>query len=211
MLLFGIQSFEYKHTPESAIKEMAAKGLRTPIGDKTYSVDSFVSSDFMSALTDTTSKISLERAQEVGADLVITSEHAGARPTHAVWQGKVFSLKGKQGKYDDFYAATGFGKVDGLCGINCRHSYQPYFAEVGSSANTGTHVSQRLNAKIYDAEQKQRGIERQIRSWKRQETALKAGGYDSSYETSKVREYQQKMRDLIDNNDFLTRDYAREK
>lgn len=49
---------------------------------------------------------------------------------------------------------------------------------------------------FYDATQQQRGIERKIRYWKRQEGALKAAGLDASGETAKVREWQARARDF---------------
>ena len=41
--------------------------------------------------------------KQTGTDLVETTAHHGARPDHAVWQGKVFSVSGTHEKYPDFY------------------------------------------------------------------------------------------------------------
>lgn len=61
--------------------------------------------------------------EEAGVRLVEVSSHGGARPEHARWQGRVYSLDGDvtiDGKrYKDFYRETGYGKVDGLGGANC--------------------------------------------------------------------------------------------
>lgn len=43
----------------------------------------------------------------------------------------------------------------------------------------------------------QRGIERKIRHWKRQETALGEARLNSDFETAKVKHYQAEMRDFI--------------
>ena len=59
------------------------------------------------------------RMDEWECDLVFTSAHYGARPTHAVWQGKVFSRSGSSPDYPDLVQATGYGTVTGLCGANC--------------------------------------------------------------------------------------------
>ena len=50
---------------------------------------------------------------------------------------------------------------------------------------------------FYTATQYQRGIERKIREWKRQEAALQAAGQDASFETGKVKQWQQTMREFI--------------
>lgn len=39
-----------------------------------------------------TAQIQLARAKEVGVNLCIVSSHLGARPSHAEWQGKVYSI-----------------------------------------------------------------------------------------------------------------------
>lgn len=51
-----------------------------------------------------------------------------------------------------------------------------------------------------------------IREWKRREQIMKAAGLDSTYEGSKVKEWQKKNKALIDaHSDILKRDYGREK
>lgn len=65
----------------------------------------------------------LDVCRAAGARLVEVSSHSGARPSHAKWQGRVYSLDGDvtvDGKrYRDFYRETGYGRVDGLGGANC--------------------------------------------------------------------------------------------
>lgn len=68
------------------------------------------------------------------------------------------------------------------------------------------------NKEQYELEQKQRYNERMIREWKRREQIMKAAGLDSTYEGSKVKEWQNKNKALIDaHSDILKRDYGREK
>ncbi len=65
----------------------------------------------------------------LGVTLVEVSSHCDSRPEHRPWQGRCYSLVGDveiEGvRYPDFYAATGYGSVDGLMGANCRHSFGP--------------------------------------------------------------------------------------
>ena len=61
----------------------------------------------------------MRRMDEWGCDLVFTSAHFGARPTHAVWQGRVFSRSGSSPDYPPLVESTGYGTVTGLCGANC--------------------------------------------------------------------------------------------
>ena len=117
-----------------------------------------------------TAQIQLARMDEMNVDLVITSSHLGARPTHQEWQGKVFSRSGKSDKYQDFVQSTGYGTVTGLCGANCRHSFSPYFEGM---ENPFEQYDSEENRKRYQEEQRQRALERRIRKTKREVMGLK--------------------------------------
>jgi hypothetical protein len=61
----------------------------------------------------------------------------------------------------------------------------------------------------YKAQQKQRYIERNIRKWKRVNvTALDKR--ESDIAKNKIREWQKKQREHLDNNSYLRRKYERE-
>ena len=109
-------------------------------------------------------QIQMKRMDEMDVDLVITSSHLGARPTHQEWQGKIFSRSGK-GKYPDFEESTGYGTVSGLCGANCRHSFSPFFEGMD---NPFEQYDSEENRKQYEKEQRQRTLERRIRKTKRE-------------------------------------------
>lgn len=46
-----------------------------------------------------TGEISLANAKDMEQDLMEISAHAGARPSHAEWQGQIVSLSGDNTKY----------------------------------------------------------------------------------------------------------------
>ena len=74
--------------------------------------------------------LQLARMEEMDCEFVEVTAHEGARPTHAVWQGRVYHRGGavvQDGEwYEDFETATGYGTGPGLCGWNCRHNFYPY-------------------------------------------------------------------------------------
>jgi hypothetical protein len=158
-------------------------------------------------------------------DLVQTSAHIGARPSHAEWQGKVFSRSGASGKYPPFVESTGYGTPGGLLGINCRHSFYPFFEGLSENAYSGAerddYAKQSIKVgdkeiSVYEATQVQRRIERKIREWKRRAGAVEAAGLDNASELAKVREWQKRMRNFIGQVDGQTpyqwrRQYARER
>lgn len=114
--------------------------------------------------------IQISRMDEMGVDLVLVSSHLGARPSHAEWQGKVYSRYEKNEKYPDFVETTGYGTVTGLCGANCRHNFSPWFEGM---ENPFEQYDSEENKKQYETEQRQRTLERRIRDTKRQTVGWK--------------------------------------
>ena|GEM_PF-1431313 len=133
-----------------------------------------------------------------------TSSHMGARPEHEAWQGRVF--KG----WDEFVAATDYGQITGITGVNCRHSFYPFFP--GVSQQTFTPYPTAANNKRYADLQAQRRIERNIRHYKTAEKVNKGLGNDAlqARSAAKVKEWQARMLAHIKETG-LTRRYARER
>lgn len=143
----------------------------------------------LTGVNQTAAEVSLSYADDMNCDLVETTAHAGARPSHVVWQGQVFSRSGKSDKYDDFAVATGYGTGAGLCGWHCRHSFHPFFEGLSESAYPKSKLKEYENQTVtyngekipyYDATQQQRAMERAIRDSKR-----KAAGLDEAVKSAK--------------------------
>lgn len=93
-----------------------------------------------------------------------------------------------------------------LGGWNCSHSFRPYFE--GMSRTWSEEQLADYQAKDYEyngkkmteyeALQEQRKIERGIRRWKREENAMKAAGLDSGEASAKVREWNRKQKDFLE-------------
>ena len=143
----------------------------------------------------TAASLALSSAEELGTDLVEVTAHDGARPSHARWQGKVYSISGKTEGYEKLSEATGFGTVaDALCGANCHHNFHPFFE--GDDPIYTEEELETLNAKRYtyngekltehEATQRQRYIERQLRRWKRERVGMEAAGLSSERAQAKV-------------------------
>lgn len=155
------------------------------------------------------SRNTLDLMEETGHDLVQTSSHGGARPSHAKWQGRVFSLSGKSKKYPPF-SRTGYGAVDGLCGANCKHDFGIYMEGQPLRYERDPDGGDEKREERYQAEQKQRAIEREIRATKREATALKAAGLDDTKERVRLGKLQKRQREHIAAHPYLSRDYSRE-
>lgn len=157
-------------------------------------------------------RMTLERIERGGIDLVEVSSHEDSRPSHAAWQGQVYSLRGEveiEGhRYRDFYEATRYGQVDGLLGANCRHSFGPYrHGAPRAYEQNPEHPSGLEGSEVYQLEQEQRYLERRIREAKREVRGAQQL-YDAKPEDlsrksallkaqSILKERQGAMRDLI--------------
>lgn len=74
----------------------------------------------MTGVSQITGKITDYNAEKLGADHFEVAWHSGARPTHAVWQGKVWTR-------EQLVNVCGLGSATGLLGINCYHEYYLFF------------------------------------------------------------------------------------
>jgi hypothetical protein len=201
----GIHSIEYGG---KAARDKVPNKVRS---GRSITIEAGVRRAVISGINRTACEASLERAEELGVELVKTTEHLGARPEHAVWQGRVFSLRGGSDKYPDFYEETGYGEADGLGGVNCRHSFYPFFEEYEEKKEEEAKIGDsKRNEKMYEVEQEQRYNERKIREWKRRAEVMEGGGQSNAKEKEKVKEWQGRQRELVKKHK-LARQYGREK
>jgi len=204
-----ISSGAFSHTEavKMAIKGLASKGVAAityPTGHTDY-LDVAVRRATVTGVNQTALKLQEALADEMGCDLVETSAHEGARPSHAVWQGKIFSRSGTHPKYPDFRQSTGYGTGEGLGGWNCRHSFFPYFEGMepvypdselaGMNEKKYEYNGKKLTQ--YEAEQVQRNIERHIRKWKREFKAMEAAGLPTDEAAAKLNQWHRRMDDFL--------------
>ena len=190
-----------------AIKELCARGIQVisyPSKHREH-VEVAVRRALVTGINQAAMAVQDELMDELDCDLVETTAHAGARPEHAVWQGKVFSRYGKTPGYPTLAAGTGYGTGAGLGGWNCRHSYQPFFPGYESAYSddilkeyqrkTCTYNGKALTE--YEASQQQRYFERGIRRWKREYTAMDAAGLDTTQAAVKLKQWREKEADFL--------------
>lgn len=171
-------------------------------------VDTAIRNAVRTGVNQTACRCQDKNFDEMGGNLVITSSHMGARPSHAEWQGQVFWRKKKYKNYRNFEQATKYGSGDGLGGWGCRHGFYPYFE--GLSNKAFEHYNEDENEDRYILDQTQRYHERMIREWKRRDAVNLSAGVNNTKEARKVREWQQKQKDFLKENPELKRNYARE-
>lgn len=213
-------AFSHNEAIKHAIKQLSKSGLEAVVynSGRVEHLDVAVRRAVLTGVNQTAAKLQIARADEMSCDLVEVTAHAGARPSHAVWQGGIYSRSGKSDQYESFEYATGYGTGAGLCGWNCRHSFFPYFEGVSRPAYTPEEL-ERFNAKNYEyngvkmteyeASQKQRYIERQIRRWKREDQAMQAAKLPTEEAKAKIAHWNAVQKDFLEKTG-LKRQYDRE-
>lgn len=169
-------AFSYNEAIRQAVKSAAVHGfvVRYPTG-KTTSLDAAVRRAVLTGVNQTCGKLQELRADEYEVDLMETTAHFGARPTHAEWQGQVVSRSGRSGylSLDDI----GYGAVDGFMGANCRHNWHMYFEGYSHRAYTPEQLESLKNETVtyedkempvWQARERQRAMERSVRRYKQE-------------------------------------------
>ncbi len=177
-------AFSYDQAVNDCVHRLAQSGLRSVdyASGRSYQLDTAARMSVRTSMSQLSGRITEENIRSTGVDLVITSQHMGSRPEHAVWQNKVFSYSGKSKKYPDFFKETGYGTVTGLKGANCSHDFFPFWEGISVKdpdiKEPDPVVVKGKSYTYYQATQKQRLMERQIRATKREIEAQKAIGGD---------------------------------
>lgn len=189
---------DYNTVLKRAVKAMTDSGLRTVDYASGWSnrVDVAVRRALMTGFNQVVAKVNEDNAEQLGTEYFEVSYHRGARPTHQVWQGRVYSKK-------ELETVCGLGTVTGLCGANCYHSYSPFMKGIDTPIyseeeldrmNKEENTPKEYNGRqytAYEAQQRQRRLETAMRADRQQIELLTQGGADDDTITgAKVRYFQ---------------------
>lgn len=179
-----------------AVRRLQSEGL-TVIDYKSgirSQTDVAVRRHIVSQVGQASGRMTMARCEDAGHDLVQTSAHFGARPAHAAWQGRVFSLSGRSKKYPDFRGVTGYGTGPGLQGWNCKHTFGMYFEGITELPTLPDKVRGMSNDEYYGATQTLRRHENGIRNTKREIAGIQQAGGDATEGRLKLGRQQAKLR-----------------
>lgn len=189
---------DYNTVLKKAVKAMTDSGLRTVDYASGWSnrVDVAARRALMTGFNQVVAKVNEDNAEQLGTEYFEVSYHRGARPTHQVWQGRVYSKK-------ELETVCGLGTVTGLCGANCYHSYSPFIKDIDTPTyskeeldrmNEEENTPKEYNGKTYtayEAQQRQRQLETAMRADRQKIELLTQGGADDDTITgAKVRYFQ---------------------
>jgi len=178
-------SFDYNTVLRRVVTQLTNSGLRQIDYASCWHnrVDVAARRAVMTGVSQLTGKISDMNAEKLGTEYFEVAWHGGARPSHAVWQGKVWSKK-------ELVTVCGLGTGPGLLGWNCYHEYYPFvkgFSERNwtdewlADQNRKENTPKTFNDKeytLYEAKQRQRQMETCMRAQREKVQLLKRGGAD---------------------------------
>lgn len=185
-------TFSYQKATNDCIRALAQSGLRTIdyASGRSYNLDTGARMIVRTSCSQLAGRITEANIEATGTELVYVSAHAGARPEHAEWQGKVYTYSGTPSrKYPDFVESTDYGTVTGLKGVNCTHNFYPYWEGSSVIPEFTEPDPVEIDGKeytMYEATQKQREIERDIRALKRERQAQIDSGKPDESEMTKI-------------------------
>ena len=178
-------AFDYNTVIRRVVTQMTNSGLRTVDYASGYTsrCDVAARRAVMTGISQLTGKISEMNAKKLHTDYFEIDWHEGARPTHRVWQGKVWSR-------EELRTVCGLGTVTGLNGANCYHSYYPFIPGISERQFSDKWLSEQ-NAKEdkpkrfkgreytkYEATQRQRYLETNMRAQREKVRLLQKAGAD---------------------------------
>lgn len=178
-------AFDYNSVVRRVVSQLTNSGLRQIdyASGRANRVDVAARRAVMTGITQLTGKISDMNAEKLGTKYYEVAWHAGARPTHQVWQGKVWNK-------EQLVTVCGLGTVTGLEGVNCYHERYPFIPGISErnwtdkwleEQNRKENEQKEFKGKkytLYEAKQRQRQMETAMRAQREKVQLLKAGNAD---------------------------------
>ena len=178
-------AFDYNSVLRRVVTQLTNSGLRQIdySSGRANRVDVAARRAVMTAVSQITGKISEYNAQKIGTEYFEVEWHAGARPTHSVWQGRIWSK-------EQLYSVCGLGTVTGLLGANCYQTYYPFFPGISQRNWTDEWLDAKNEEEaepktfdgkeytLYEAKQRQRQMETAMRAQREKVKLLQDGGAD---------------------------------
>lgn len=178
-------AFDYNSVLRRVVKQLTNSGLRSVDYASGHSnrVNVAARRAVMTGITQLSGQIADMNAEELGTDYFEIDWHAGARPTHQVWQGRVYSK-------EELVSVCGLGSVTGLEGANCYHGRYPFFPGISVRNWSDEWLDAKIKEEntpkkfrgkeytVYEAKQKQRQMETAMRAQRQKVKLLQSGGAD---------------------------------
>lgn len=208
-------------THEQAVRDnvyrMVDNGLKSSFIDRgghEWSLETYSKTVIQSTSHRTFNDLRLTRMENYECVTALMSSHLAARKACAHIQGKVVNIVPmSDSRADKHYKSIydyGYGEPDGTQGINCKHILYPFIP--GVNTNNQPQYDPKEVMRNAEVQQRQRNLERDIRNQKKRMNAAKDLQDESMIKhcNEMIRSKQKQIRELVDEHEFLVRNYSRE-
>lgn len=190
-------AFDYGSVLRKVVTQLTNSGLRKIAysSNRAERVDVAVRRAVLTGASQIAGRITDYNAEKLGTEYYEVAWHAGARPSHAEWQGKVWSK-------EQLHTVCGLGTVTGLHGANCYHEYYPFFPGISQRNWSDTWLASKNREEnepkvfgkkkytLYEAKQQQRRMEVSMRAQREKVRLLQAGKEDPDEVMMQKAKYQ---------------------
>ena len=199
-------------TLQDAMKEVCHIMAKNGVSIVTYpqgshkaihrNIDVYVRQQLLYAQKESTQDTRYAIAEEQGITTFEIDAHADSRPSHQYWQGRRFDTTGKI--YPTFeQLSNGHGSLEDY---GCLHRAYPvnpktkpaYTSQELKNINTKPFVYEGVKYTGYDAKQRMRAFEREIRSVKKEKLLRESIGAETSDLNFKLRNLNHKYKDFAE-------------
>lgn len=190
--------FSIDQALNDCVKNLAKSGIKTVdfASGRVFHTDTACRNAIRSTLGRMSGEITQANIEETKTEYVEVSSHWGARPSHARWQGEVYTM-------EEFKRVCNFGNYgnpDAIYSYNCRHHHYPFFMGISKRQDSQSEPQpKQYKGKEYDyyqATQKQRNLERDIRALKREVNLKKELNLDLTKTKSKLKSKQKEYNEF---------------
>lgn len=201
-------SFTIPQVVDMAAKDFLSAGLNCVeySNGNRVNIASYAEMALRTSSSEVTRQANGDVRNELGEYLAVSNVIAMTCPICQKWQGKVMiDDVYSNGKPDGKHKLVSESKADGFMHPNCRHQLFMYIEGVTKVADLPNDVQTRER---YDAEQKQRYYERQIRKYKR----LRDGAVDPANRQkydARVKEWTERHDKFLESRDYLRKNPKR--
>ena len=209
-------AFDYTSAINAAVQQLADKGitLKDKLG-RNIQLETAVRRNVLSGIHATANNINRDIEEDLGCNGYEVTAHLGARPTHAEAQGKQYAISIKDASK---YGIELWSDVSDLWEeYNCRHTYFGIILGISEPIYNSKELKEfknatvRLNGKeipYYEATQRQRKIENNIRKITRSIKTLEKAKLDARAEKMQLRQLNKELTKLC-NETGLNKDKVR--
>lgn len=200
----------FDETFRKTTNDLAEKGTTLIMKNgKQRSLEASVRQNVRTSIRDTARSINKSIGKDLGCDGVQINISPNCRPDHKVINGRVFKIKSKEWQKNKHL----------LDDYNCQHYETPIILDIEENMYSDDEINEANNRVVkykgkdvpyYEATQKQRALEREIRNAKKMYATLEKSQADTTEARQKVSLAQKNMRNFIKETG-LERDYLRER